>query len=102
MPPLRRRTTRGEGTPMAHDYSIDLGFDLDSNSKDPAYAGFLELSCEEGGSLSSLDKLKKDGTLTFAVYDTSEGSNSGRGTPTSLTVTFAAADQSSPATSPFA
>lgn len=87
---------------MAHDYSIELGFDFDSNQKDPSYDGFLELACAEGNSLASLDQLKKDGGLTFVVYDVSEGTNAGTGTPQSLAVTFAQADASSPASSPFA
>lgn len=86
---------------MAHDYSIELGFDFDSDQKDPSYDGFLELACAEGNNLKSLDELKKDGGLTFEIYDVSEAPNAGTGTPQSLTVTFASADESSPATSPF-
>ena len=56
---------------MAHDYTIELGFDYDSEQKDPDYDGFLELACAEGDKLSSLDQLKKDGNLTFVVYDVS-------------------------------
>ena len=86
---------------MAHDYAIELGFDYDSEQKDSAYDGFLELACAEGDKLSSLDQLKKDGSLTFVIYDVSEAPHAGTGTPTSLTVTFAKADDSSPADSPF-
>jgi hypothetical protein len=86
---------------VAHDYSIELGFDFDSEQKDPSYDGFLEMACAEGNNLKSLDQLKKDGGLTFVVYDVSEAPNAGTGTPQSLTVTFAQADASSPAASPF-
>ena len=86
---------------MAHDYSIELGFDYDSKQKDSDYDGFLEMACADGDKLSSLDQLKKDGNLTFVVYDVSEAPHAGTGTPTSLTVTFAKADDSSPADSPF-
>lgn len=86
---------------MAHDYSIELGFDFDSEQKDPAYDGFLEMGCGEGNSLASLDQLKKDGGLTFVVYDVSDSPHTGTGAPQSLTVTFAKADDSSPATTPF-
>lgn len=86
---------------MAHDYSIELGFDYDSEKKDEDYDGFLEMACAEGDKLSSLDQLKKDGSLAFVVYDVSEAPHAGTGTPTSLTVTFAKADESSTASSPF-
>ena len=86
---------------MAHDYSIELGFDFDSEQKDPSYDGFLELACSEGSKLTSLDQLKKDGGLNFVIYDVSESPNAGTGTPQSLTVTFAKADAASPASSPF-
>ena len=79
---------------MAHDYSIELGFDFDSEQKDPAYDGFLEMGCGEGNSLASLDQLKKDGGLTFVVYDVSDSPHTGTGAPQSLTVTFAKADDS--------
>jgi hypothetical protein len=98
----RPRRSRGEEAAVAHDYSIELGFDYDSKQKDSDYDGFLELACAEGDKLSSLDQLKKDGTLTFVIYDVSEAPYAGTGTPTSLTVTFAKADDSSPADSPFA
>ena len=86
---------------MAHDYVIELGFDYDSEQKDPSYDGFLEMACAEGNGLTSLDKLKKDGTLAFAVYDVSDSPHAGTGVPQSLVVTFAKADDASPAASPF-
>jgi hypothetical protein len=97
----RPRRSRGEEAAVAHDYSIELGFDYDSKQKDSDYDGFLEMACADGDKLSSLDQLKKDGNLTFVVYDVSEAPHAGTGTPTSLTVTFAKADDSSPADSPF-
>jgi hypothetical protein len=84
---------------MSKNYVLELGFDRDSNSKDN-YAGFLELSCADGDKLSSLDKLKKDDTISLAIYDTSEGGNSGTGTPAALRVTFASADGMTTGSSP--
>ena len=49
------------------DYSMELGFDFDSEQKDPSYDGFLEAACTEGNSFKSLDQLKKDGGLSFAI-----------------------------------
>jgi hypothetical protein len=86
---------------VAHDYSLEMGFDFDSEQKDPSYDGFLELACSENGNLKSFDELKKDGGLGFVVYDVTDTSAVGTGTPQSLTVTFSQADESSPASSPF-
>jgi hypothetical protein len=86
---------------VAHDYSIELGFDFDSEQKDPSYDGFLEAACTEGNSFRSLDQLKKDGGLSFAIYDVSDSPHAGTGTPQSLTVSFSKADDASPASSPF-
>jgi hypothetical protein len=96
------RTGQGEEAAVAHDYSIELGFDFDSEQKDPSYDGFLEMGCAEGNSLASLDQLKKDGGLTFIVYDVSDSPHAGTGVPQTLNVTFARADESSTSTSPFA
>jgi hypothetical protein len=84
---------------MAKDLGLEVAFDLDSHSKG-GYGGYLQSACTVGNSLASFNKLKKADNLFFAIYDVSDGTDVGRGTPIALRVSFASADASTSASSP--
>ena len=86
------------------DYHLDMAFDWDSEPKG-GYAGYLQLGLVSvtgsQGADASLADLGKGDTVEFYLYDISEAADTRTAALPQNWITFSAADEGTPQSSPF-